>query len=886
MREWWSKLRAMLAGRRDLADELREEVEAHLEHEVQEGVARGMSPKEAREAARRRFGNPALIRENAMDSWTFRAFENMVRDFGYAGRTIRKNPAFTVTAVLTLALGIGGTTAVFSLVQGILLKPLPYPDPDRLVAIVESLPAVRDRYPVVPVNAAHFQTWRDKAESFEHLALFTWDTFTLTGLGEPRQVSVAQVSTSFLPTLGVEPQRGRGFADEEDDPGSTHRAAVVTDSFWRQHFGKDAAINGQTILLNGAAHEIVGVLPAGFRFPEFQRVQVFAADLPEVHILKPIEIPKANLDPNGNFNYGALGRLRPGIPAAQAEAELNVLQAGIAQGIGQDMQLEGYIFPLHTRIVGQAQRGLLLALGAVGLVLLIACVNIANLALARSSTRNRELAVRAALGAGSSALLRQSLVESLCLAFLGGLLGTAGAYVGVTLFVRGALADLPRLAEVGLDGSVLAFAALCTVGSSILFGLAPAFRASRVDPQEILRRQGRGSTEARGAGRLRNALAGTEVALSVLILIGAGLLLHSLFRVMSRERGFSVDNVITAEISLPAAYERPRRLEAQQAILRALEQLPGVRSAGIVTMLPVTRENNVSPVLSKEAGPVPMMERPMANIRWASPGYFETLGIALRAGRVFQEGDSTEKPVVISESVARRLWPGEDPIGREIREFTDKPPYLQVVGVVADVPVASLEGGSTMVVYRPFWEGPRTQMSFALRTTVDAASLAGAIRQAVWAVDSQIPAPELRTMQQIVSDSVSERRFDTLLVSVFGGVSLLLACLGVYGVVSYSVARRTNEMGIRVALGSQPNQVRRLVLGQGMRPVVFGLVAGLLGAVAAARLLQNMLFEIGPLDPVTFVAVPLVLLLAALAACYFPARRAASVNPVIALRHE
>jgi len=802
MREWWSKLRAMLAGRRDLADELREEVEMHLEHEVQEGVALGMSPKEAHEAARRRFGNPTLIRENAMDSWTFRALESMVRDFGYAGRTIRKNRAFSVTAVLTLALGIGGTTAVFSLVQGILLKPLPYPDPDRLVVVFESIPAVRDRYPVIPVNAAHFQTWREEAESLKDLALFKWDTYTLTGLGEPQQITVAQVSAGFLPTLGVAPRQGHGFTDQEDKPDTVHRVAVVTDSFWRRHFGEDAAIGAQTILLNGASHEIVGVLPAGFRFPEFQRGSTFVADLPEVHILKPIEIPKSNLEPNGNFNYGALGRLRPGVSVAQAEAELNVLQAGIAQEFGQGMQLEGYVFPLRERIVSEAQRGLLLALGAVGLILLIACVNIANLALARGSARNRELAVRAALGAGSSALLRQSLVESLCLAVLGGVLGTAGAYVGVTLFVRGALADLPRLAEVGLDGAVLAFAALCIVGSSVLFGLAPAFRASRVDPQEILRRQGRGSTEGHGAGRLRNALAGTEVALTVLILIGAGLLLHSLFRVMNRERGFD-ESVATAEISLPPAYEPARRLEAQRAILGALDQLPGVGSAAFVTLLPVTRENNVNPILPKEAGPVPIMERPMANIRWASPGYFETLGIALKAGRVFQEGDGAEKPVVISESVARRLWPGEDPLGREIRQAEDKPPYLQVVGVVADVPVASLEGGSAMVVYRPFWEGPRLSMSLALRTTVDASSLAGAIRQAVWEVDPQIPAPDLKTMRQIVSDSVTERRFDTLLVSVFGCTSLLLACLGVYGVVSYSVVRRTNEMGIRMALGSQ-----------------------------------------------------------------------------------
>ena len=874
----------MLTGRRGLADDLREEVEAHLEHEVQENLARGMTAKQAREAARRRFGNPTQIRENAMDAWSFRAFENLARDFSYAGRAMRKSPSFTATAVLTLALGIGGTTAVFSLVQGILLKPLPYPDADRLVMVFESMAAVRDRYPMVPVNASHFLTWRDKADSFEDLALFAWDFRTLTGLGDPRQVTIGRVSSRFFSTIGVAPRQGRGFSDDEETSGND-RVVVVTDSFWKRHFGDDAVLGGQTILLNGAPFEVVGVLPAGFRFPEFDRGLELWADVPEVDILKPVVVSKSELDWNGSYNYGCLARLRPGISMAQAEAELNVLQAGIAQEIGQDMQLEGYVFPMRERLVSQAQRGLVLALGAVSLILLIACVNIANLALARGSARKRELAVRAALGAGSFALLRQSLAENLGLAVLGGALGTAGAYAGVTLFVREAFADLPRLAEVGLNGAVLAFAALCTLGSGLLFGLAPAFRAARVDPQKMLRGESRGTAESRGVGRLRGLLAGAEVGLSVLILIGSGLLLHSLFRVMSRERGFD-ENVVTAQVSLSSNYTGERRAEAQREILRQLQHLPGIRSAGFVTLLPVTQEDNVNPILPKEAGPVPPMERPMANYRVASPGYFETLGIALRAGRIFQEGDGVEHPVMISESVAQRLWPGEDPVGREIREFTDKPPYLQVVGVVADVPVASLEGGSTMVVYRPFWESPRTTMSLALRTTVDVSSLAPAIRAAVWDVDPQIPAPELKTMRQIVSDSVTERRFDALLVSVFGGISLLLACLGVYGVVSYSVTRRTNEMGIRMALGSQPDQVRRLVLRQGMRPVMFGLLAGLLGAAGVARLLQSMLFEIGPLDPVTFVAVPTVLLLAALAACYFPARRAAHVNPVIALRYE
>jgi predicted permease len=880
MRGWWSRLWVTLIGRRDMEEDLREEVEFHLEQEIEENLSRGMSPKQAREAARRRFGNSTLIREGAMEAWTFRPIENVVRDVRYAFRGIQRNPAHAAIVALTLALGIAGTTGVFSLIQGILLKPLPYRDSERLVVIRESIPVFRERgMPEVRASAEHFRAWRRQSASFENLSLAFQVPFPsiLGALGSPRQATVIQVLPNFLRTLGAAPQKGRDFSEGEDTPGSD-QVVIVTDSFWRNQFGENTEVGGQTILLDGRPHEIVGVLPPGFQFPEFYRNDGIMAELftpLELKVLKPhvIDWGKAG----GNFNYWALGRLRSGISAVRAQADLNSIQAAFGA--------EAVVRPLLESVVAQRRTGLWLALAAVGAILLVACVNIANLTLARGAAQNHQLAVRSALGAGTAALRRQLLVESLCLAGLGGGLGVAAAYWGVTFFVRRALVDLPRLAEVTVDGAVLAFAVLCTVASGILFGLVPTFRFSRMNAQSVLSGAGRGNTETTATGRLRGALIGSEVALTALLLIGAGLLLHSLIQVMSRERGFDANHVATAKIQFPAA-NRQAQLLSMQAILRAVEQLPGVRSAGLINRLPVSGEEQAIPVLPQAPAGPPPAGAPWPNFRVASPGYFEALGIPLQAGRVFEEGDDGESVAVISESLGRRLWPGENPVGHEMWWGGGRNNMLRVVGVVADVLVASLEADATMVVYRPYWFEPRPMMTLVLRTEMDPASSVGAIRRIVREVAPEVPEPQFRTMRQVVSGSVSGRNFSTLLVSAFGGIALLLACLGVYGVVSYSVARRRNEIGIRLALGARPGQVRGLVLRQGMLPVIFGVVAGLLGAAAVARTLESMLYQVESLDPATFLAVPAVLLLVALAACYFPARRAARVDPMIALRRD
>ena len=809
-----------------------------------------------------------------------------MQDLRYAFRTLVKRPGYTAIVVATLALGIGGTTAMFSLVDGVLLKPLPYPEPDRLTLVFESIPAFR--HPFILVDAGHFLRWTKEAESFESLALFTWDEETVTQLGYPTRIGVVKVWSTFFPTLGVTTRLGRSFLEEENEQGRG-TSVIVTDRFWRRKLEADPDVLGREIVLNGRSYEIVGVLPSSFRFFEPSRISTFGTELASVDLFRPIEF-----DPKvvGQYNYAALGRLRRGVSAEQAEAELNVLQAAIgaelAQKIGQEVELKGLLKPLGETLLGNSRSGLFLAFGAVGLLLLIGCVNVANLALGRAGERQTEFATRAAVGASRARLFRQVLAESLSLAILGGVAGVVLALAIVAWFRSQGLIDLPRLEEIAIDVRTLVFAVAATTLSGLLFALIPAVKVSGAQPQRMLSGADRGGIGSAGARRLGEALAASEVALSAALLVVAGLLTHSLFEVLNRERGFETAGAATARISLPPAkYREPEtRTAAMRSILDRINEIPGVEAAGVVTLLPLTRENNVIFVVAAEAGPLPVLEWPTANLRSASPRYFKAMGIRTLQGRVFREEESVERPVVISESVARRLWPGQDPVGREIRRENIKPPHLHVLGVVADVPVESLERDSTMVVYRPYWDRPRNSMALAVRSGRSPESLTPEVRRAIWAVDSQVPAVALEPVTELVTTSTADRRFQALLMLLFAGVALTLACLGVYGVLAHSVERRTNEIGLRMALGAKAPEVRRLVVRQGMRPVLWGLVVGVVSAVGISRVLESMLFEISPVDPLTLTVVPAVLLLAALAACSIPARRAAAVDPMTALRHE
>ncbi|MCP5120193.1 MAG: ABC transporter permease [bacterium] len=810
--------------------------------------------------------------------------DRLLRDIRFAIRALRSSPAFSLAAVGTLALGIGGTTAVFSLVSGIILEPLNYPEPEQLVLLNESAPVFGDRYPFVPVSANHFETWRDEAESFTSMAAMRWRTMALTDFGEPVELGAAGVSADFFRTLGTTPRMGRDFTAEDDQPGADG-VVIITNRLWRGRLGASPSILGQTLHLDGQTYEVIGVLSPDFRWPRAKLIDNFADDVPTVDVFKPIAF--RNKPIQGEHNYNAIGRLRPGVSPRQAVAELNVIQAAISKQIGGGFELEAHVRPLRETLTGKTRAGLLLALAAVGAVLLIACVNLANLLLVRGSIRRREMAIRTALGATGQHLLRQAFIESLCLASAGGLIGVAVAHYVVGVFVRYGPLSLPRLDEVSVDGEVFAFAAAVTLICALVFGLVPAWRTAQTNPREALQ-GGRGAGRDGADGhRLRSIFVGAEVGLSTALLVAAGLLVHSFVRVMARDTGLKGHNVAAVEVSLPrAGYNAERRLATWAFIVARLERLPSVLGVAAINQLPFTREQGVNAIMAKDAPPVPKTEWPMTNNRYVSPGYFQAVGLGFLSGRSFRDDEREECPVVISQSIAEIFWPGQDPVGREIRSYRGNKTPLRVIGVVRNVPVASLERDSDRIVYHPWWENPRNAMALVVRTGMDPDGLAGTIRKAVWEVEPAVPVPDPKTLARLATDSVSGRRFDLALVSLFAVTALLLACLGVYGLLSYSVAQRTGEIGIRLALGARAFQVGVHVLHNGMRPVVVGLGIGLATALGLTRLLESMLFEVSALDTATFLVVPAILAAAALAACLIPALRAARIQPMTALRYE
>ncbi len=814
--------------------------------------------------------------------------ETLRSDIRYALRSFRLNAGFTAVAVLTLALGIGANTAIFSVVNSVLLKPLTYGDPGRLVAIQENVPQISHLYPALPVNAMHFFTWRKQMKSFESLALIAPTDLTLTGTGRAERLSVLRVSANLFHVLRVGPALGRGFAEGEDQPGHDH-VVVLTNNLWQRRFNGDKAIVGRRIALDGEAYTVVGVLGAEFRFPKNDQLGTLVGLPPRADLFKPVTFHADDLEPVGDFNYGAIGRLRPGVSVAAALAELNVVQAALAKSIKEDkIELRGVLDPLQEAVVGHARRGLLLLLGAVGAVLLIVCVNLANLSLARATGRKREAGIRTALGATRARLIRQVLTENLLLALAGGALGLLIAFAGVRLLVIAAPVDLPRLEEVGIDGRVLLFALAVSTLSGILFGALPALRLSRSEPLESLQAGStRSATEGRGGLRVREVLVALEVGLSAVLLITAGLLTHSFTRLMNVSKGFEVRNLLTAQISLPAVQykEGEKRGQFYEHVLQKVRAMPGVRSAGMVSVLPLDG-NSWADVISKRGDTRPMAERPIAGYRFITPDYIETIGIPLRAGRTFTDRDAGRPVVLISEKVARTVWPGENPIGKMFWRGNPLEKPYEICGVVADTRSIELNKAPELMVYVPYWVRNRFDVSIAVRTAGDPRSVEAGLRAAVAGIDSEVPLSHVRTMEQVMSESVGGRRFQLLLIGMFAVCALLLATLGIYGVLAYTVSRRTGEIGIRLALGARPGDLRAMVLRQGLVPVAAGLIAGLAGAVAIGRLLHSLLFEVSAADPATLAAVPVILLLVAIAACLIPARRAMSVDPMSALRFE
>jgi len=810
----------------------------------------------------------------------------LIYDVRYGVRAMRRSPAFTLVAVLTLALGIGANTAIFSLVDGVLLRPLSFRDSKQLYVIHEVIPQWANSYPLLDANLPDFQIWQKESHSFDGIAVAESTSMILTGVGEPEQIRGTRASANFLEILGVHPALGRAFRPEEDQ--TDHGLAVIlTDSFWRTRFNSDGSVIGHAITLGGLPYTIVGVLPESFHFPG--AVNGFSA---HTQFLTPLNgLRSYEQDLIGEFDFTAIGRLKPQIAAELALAELNVIQAGIAKEAHADVDLRAAIAPLQAETVGSVRRGMILLLAAVGAVLLMICVNIANLLLARVPGRLREAGIRKALGASELRLVQHLLVENLLLALIGGSVGILLAYCGVHWLARFGPADIPRLSEVTLDARVLAFAVLATVMTAALFGPLPAWLVSRADLHATIGSGGRSVSENSRTRKLRTILVGAEVAMCSVLLIVAGLLGHSLLHLLHLDPGFGVEHVLAADVDLPpAAYEEPGKREAfYSAVLDGIRSLPGVRSAAWIGILPLEGQGSVSGI-NLPGSPLPPQEAPIVNYRAVSADYFDAMSIPLFAGRAFDIHDRGRRQVIVSQSLARRLWPGKNAIGQRCVAEWAGLQLSDVIGVAGDIHNQLDQPPPYMVYVADSWgqavPGAPGSASIVVRSAQDPAGIAGLVRDAIHHSGPDVPIVALRPMSHVVALNLEGRRFQLSLTSSFAGSALLLASLGIFAVLAYSVEQRRREFGIRTALGAQRSQLLAMVMKQGLRPVALGLAVGIVAALLGGRLLQSLAFGVSSFDPLTFVSVVVVILFVAAIACYIPARRAMTADPVVALRCE
>jgi putative ABC transport system permease protein len=883
MRAWWSKIRALLTGRRGLSDGWAEELDAHLELEIQELIARGVPPEEARHRALGTFGNRTLIHEGASEAWTFSAFENCLKDLAYAGRMLRKNPGFAVAAILTLALGIGGNTAMFTVIRGVLLKPLEYREPERLVRVSVDIPqGVQD----VGFTEQRFKALRS-ARSFPSLGAFfiATENMTLSGRGgEPEALKGARVSHDFLEILGVEPILGRSFLAEEDQPGA-RPVAMISAQLWKNRFDGDAQVIGKTAALNSVPHTIIGVLPAGFQFPSADvdvwvtRPSEFSAIAPQGWSTTPILI--------------GLARLKPHVSLEQARAELDVLGRQYASSHPGDAKPVMRVALLSTQLVEKVRGMLWTLFGAVGLVLLVACANVASLLLARATVRSSEFAVRLALGAARGRLIRQLLAESLLLAFIGGIAGLLLAKWGVAAITSFSALNLPRTGEIRVDGTILGFSAVLSIATGLFFGLFPALHASRPEVATLLRAHGEGRGSARRVAlgwSTRGLLVVGQVALSILLLIGAALLMRTLLHLYSIDPGFDPAHVLTMQIALPPArYDTGQKiLTFYNELVRRAQTVPGVRGATVALTLPAGVTWAI-PIQAVGQPAVPVHERMQVRLQSVTPGYFRTMRTRLRRGREFIERDNilNAPPVaMINESLARRLWPaGQNPVGQRLRIGLDETSSgLEIVGVVGDVREAGLFHDTEAELYFPTGLYRPQRAGLIIRTDGDPERFVSAIRSQVLAIDRDQPVTAVKTMHEVLEESVGQQRLTLVLLGVFAAVAVLLAVVGLSGVIAYSVAQRTREVGIRRALGAQRSDILRLIVSQGLALTIAGVVIGIGGALALTRVMKGLLFGVTATDPATFVEAAALFVLVALAASYIPARRATRIDPMAALR--
>ncbi|HEX3748309.1 MAG TPA: ABC transporter permease [Bryobacteraceae bacterium] len=802
----------------------------------------------------------------------------------YALRTLWRDRGFAVMAILSLAIGIGANAAIFSLVNGVLLRHLPYADAERLVDLAVSTPTFHNGEPL-PINIAQLVGWRKSTQSFDGIAAYRNTTMSLTGDGLPELISGAVVSANFFEVLGVRPRYGRSFLEQEDHSGH-HHVVMLADSVWRRRFSADPAVIGRTITLGGTPYTVVGILPPDFEFPKGPS-DMGKRLTGRMEMFRPLGYqPDDTVPHGGDLNYSGIARLRAGVTIERARAEITAAeQAMDAQISGEAWHIVPLVTPLRQKLTGDVRQSLMVLLAAVGAVLLVLCVNLANLSLSRAAGRARESAIRTALGAGRWQLARQSIAETAILAVAGGGLGVLLAYLGLERLVASAPVDLPRLGEVSVDGRVLLFALAISALTALLFGILPAVHsASSAAPYETLKSTAYSNSGGPTGLRLRNLLVALEVGLCATLLVTAGLFLASFVRLTTIPRGFDIERVLAVDVVLPwTKYTDEAEISRFfETLLDKARAMPGVQSAAVSSYLPLEGESWID-IVSTENDTRPQTAHPSPNLRFISPGYFQTLHIPVREGRDFQSTDRNRMTAVISQSLARKLWPHDDPIGRKLM---DHGKLHEVIGVVGDARSTSLAQNPVDMLYIPLWQRPQTSSSILVRTAMDPKSIASALRAAVWSADRDVPVPQERTLEQILTGSLERQRFQMTLVVLFAIAALALAAFGTYGVVSYAVARRRAEIGIRMALGAGQARVLRLVLRQGMTPVFAGLAGGAIAAWGIGAYVGTLLFQVSPHDPTAFAVSAGVLVAVSAVACWIPARRAAGVNPLEAIRYE
>jgi len=888
---------AALFRSRKLDADLDEEMRAHIDLAIEENRGRGMNEPQARTAALRAFGGVTQIRETYRVQRGLPWLEQAARDIRYAVRQLRKSPGFAFTAILTLALGIGAATSVFSVVNAVLLKPFAFRDPDHLVVLREVVEdEVRGERTATPDNYRHFLRLKKDAKTIEDAAIFSQNGVSVSRNDDhPRIVGAVSASPNLFRLLGVQPILGRDFVQGDAKKGADD-VVMLSYEGWQRFFAGDSAVIGKTLRIFGKPITVIGVLPPGMRFPQIALAPkvAFQETARDALLFAPLAPSERDLNADmGNFNYKAIARLKPGATLAQANAELEALQKAYTLSAHLPLHFGIALTPLTKDVASGVSGALWLLFAAVGAVLLIACVNLANLQLARAVNAERETAVRAALGASRGQLVTSRLAESLVLAFVGGAAGTALAFAGVRLLIALAPANLPRLDEVQVSLPVLVFSGGLSIAAAIIFGMLPALRSLRVAPQAALQANSTRAANTQEGNRTRNMMVAAQVACTVVVLIVTSLVLRSFSRLLRQDRGFDTSHITMAQTDLfAAAYadEGPKGNAAKQSFadrtIAALRQLPGVQSVALTSVTPLTGETWVD-TLSRPDHPVPAGKEPPINVRWISPDYLPTMQSSLLAGRNFVAADRANPYVaLISERTAREAFPGENPVGRKISEIVpdDKHP-LTVIGVVADARINGLKDNAAMV-YVPYWAFTPWTLSFLVRSSQPSEVLIPEMRRAIWQIDPQVAIPTLKSMDEQVSDSVATDRFQAMVLSGFGTAALLLALLGVYGVLTYSVSLRRQEFGIRIALGSGKSALIGLVLRQAAYPVLLGTGVGLTMALIALRWIRSLLYQPPVMDPLAVGGSVLLLLLAATIAAMVPARRAASTDPMCALRTE